>query len=181
MRLALVSLDEPAAAVHKLLNLLLHLVECLLDDRGEITISKAPGRFAFDHQLGAGHLEVDSDLVRVALLVMPVGLVDDHVTTHDPIVNALQPRGRFMDGSLDHPGMGKVVERDLKRSVHGRSLARDDRGGWSQSPVAGGVLLAGLLQPASAPGFGEEHKHRARGAPAGRAAVREFTFLRRQG
>ena len=140
MRLALVSLDEPAAAAHKLLDLVLHLVEGLLDHHGEIAIGKAPGRFAFDHQLGARHLEVDADLVRVALLVMPVGLVDDHATAHDPIVNALQARGRFLDGTLDHPGMGKVMERDLKRSVHGRSLARDDRGGWDQPPVAGGVL-----------------------------------------
>ena len=62
-----VTLDEPAAAVDALLDLRLHLLEGFLDHKGEVAICEAPGGFAFDHQFGPGHLEVDANLEEVAL------------------------------------------------------------------------------------------------------------------
>jgi len=129
VRKVCVSLDEPTAAVDVLLDLPLHLLEGLLDHEREIAISGAPGGFALDHQFRPGHLEVDADLEEVALLVVTVGLVNDHVTACDPVVSVLQAVGRFLDGALDDLRMGKIVERDLEWSFHCRSLVRDDRDG----------------------------------------------------
>ena len=98
VRRVFVSLDEPAAAVDVLLDLPLHLLEGILDHEGEIAIGGAPGVFALDHQFRPGHLEVDADLKEVALLVVTVGLVNDHVTACDPVVSVLQAVGRFLDG-----------------------------------------------------------------------------------
>ena len=58
----------------------------------------------------------------VSFLVVPVGLVDDHVATRDPVMIRFESGSRFLDGALDDLGMGKVMKRDLKWSVHGRSL-----------------------------------------------------------
>src|SRR5271157_3878962 len=129
MRKVFVSLDEPAAAVDELLDLPLHLFEGILDYEREIARGEDPGVFAFDHQFRPGHLEVDADLKEVTLLVVTVGLVNDHVTACDPVMSVLQAVGRFLDGALDDLGMGKIVERDLEWSFHGHSLVRDDRDG----------------------------------------------------
>jgi hypothetical protein len=141
MRRRIVGFDEPATAAEEPVELLLHLIEGLVDDRIEIAEGHTVGGLALDHELSPGHLEVDADLIGVTLPVVPVRLVDDHSTAHDPVVRGLQASGRFVYGRLDDPGMGYVVERDLKRSFHGRSLARDDRGGLVETTAAGGVNL----------------------------------------
>src|SRR5208337_1639439 len=84
-----------------------------------------------------GHLEVDADLKEVTLLVVTVGLVDDHATACDPVMSVLQAVGCFLDGALDDLGMGKIVERDLEWSLHGRSLVGDDRDGVNLPPRLG--------------------------------------------
>jgi len=167
MRKVFVSFDEPAAAVDELLDLPLHLFEGILDHEGEIARGEGPGVFAFDHQFRPGHLEVDADLKEVTLLVVTVGLVDDHATACDPVMSVLQAVGCFLDGALDDLGMGKIVERDLEWSLHGRSLVGDDRDGVDLPPRLGRSRSrpeqSKTEQPARAPDVGEKQEHHARG------------------
>jgi len=155
MRKVFVSLDEPTAAVDELLDLPLHLFEGVLDHQSEIAKGEGRGVFAFDHQFSPGHLEVDADLKKVSLLVVTVGLVNDHVTACDPVMSVLQAVGRFLNGALDDLGMGKIVERDLEWSLHGRSLVRDDRDGVNFPPRLG-RSRSRPEQPARAPDVGEK-------------------------
>src|SRR5271157_2524034 len=167
MRKVFVSFDEPAAAVDELLDLPLHLFEGILDHEGEIARGEGPGVFAFDHQFRPGHLEVDADLKEVTLLVVTVGLVDDHATACDPVMSVLQAVGCFLDGALDDLGMGKIVERDLEWSLHGRSLVGDDRDGVNLPPRLGRSRSrpeqSKTEQPARAPDVGEKQEHHVRG------------------
>jgi hypothetical protein len=141
VRRSLVGFDKPAAAAEELVELLLHLIEGIVDNRVEIAEGDIVGGLPLDHELCTRHFQVDANLKGVALAVVPVRLVDDHATAHDPVVRRLQASDRVMDGRLDDPGMRYVVERDLKWSFHGRSLARDDRGGLFEPTPAAGVHL----------------------------------------
>jgi hypothetical protein len=157
--LSLVSFYEPTTAAEEFVELLLHLIEGLVDGRVEIAERDIIGRLALDHEFSPRHLQVDADLKGVALAVVPVRLVDDHVTAYDPVVRRLQASDRVIDGRLDDPGMRYVVERDLKRSFHGRSLARDDRGGLFGTTPAGGVHLVLPRVDSRTPEVGGEPMH----------------------
>jgi hypothetical protein len=126
-RSGLMSLDESSAAVNELLELPMHLIERVVNQGGEITSNEIRCALSPDRKLAAGHAQVNAHLEEIALLVMTVRLVNDHVTSCNAVVRGLETRQSLSYGLLNGGGTGYVVERDLHRHVHGRSLARDNR------------------------------------------------------
>jgi hypothetical protein len=81
-----------------------------MDHPDQVAVSEVRGGLTLDHQLTAGHLQLDLDPYGIALPVMPMGLVDDHAATDDPIAEPRQPGDRIVDRRLDGVGMGQIVE-----------------------------------------------------------------------
>jgi hypothetical protein len=114
----LVRLDIASAATDMVLQLPPHRVEAVLDGDIDVFMCVVLGRIAFHHDLLAGNLEVDPDVIEISVL-STIGPLDDHSTAHDSIEEALQLFGAFANPGLDRRRGVEISERNLKPSRHG--------------------------------------------------------------
>src|SRR5262249_15579376 len=95
------------------------LVESVTNLDVEIAIVNVCTRVTLDRDLGAGQLEIDPNLVEVALLMVEVRDVDDHPAAHDPRAQILKPKHLGLDPLLDFRRWREVVKSDLQGEFHG--------------------------------------------------------------
>jgi hypothetical protein len=105
-----------------ILQLAPRLVEGVADLEVEVPVLRMLGRVAPHHDLFTGDLQVNADLVEVALLVMAMRDVDDDAAAHDPVVEFVQPLRLRADLRIELFRWGKVVKDDLLWESHGRLL-----------------------------------------------------------
>ena len=102
-------LDLAASRARVVSQLPCRRVEGGVDGGGQVVL-----RLPVDSDLVARHTEVYSDLEQGPSLVMPVGSVDNHPTTCEPVVETLELRCLLLDQRLGASGDGKVMPRDLQ-------------------------------------------------------------------
>ena len=136
-RFAVVRLDFAAPAARHILEPSRERVEGIAHGDFDVLVRVVLRGVAVHRDLAAGNLEVDADLVELALAVMPVRRAHHDAAAHDAAVEAFEPFGKLAD-TRPHRGRGlHVAERDLDRNRHGGTCADNAAGSVSGAAASG--------------------------------------------
>jgi hypothetical protein len=79
-------------------------------------------RFAANHQFLAGDGDIDTHMIEISRLVMPVLRLHHYPATHDLIAKLIQLSGPFLDIGFHGLGTFHVPKIDLQRQLHNHPL-----------------------------------------------------------
>ena len=114
----LVGLDLAADLARMVLEAPRRRVEGVADRHVDILVGVVLGPRVVDHDLLAGHADVDAHVVELALGVTPVRRLDHHAAAYDAIEKTFQLAGLLPDVGLDGFGRIHVAEGDLHWDLH---------------------------------------------------------------
>ena len=116
-----VGLDLAADLARVVFELARRRVEGVADGHVDVLVGVVPGAGVVDHDLLAGHADVDAHVVELALGLAPVRRLDHDAAADDALEVALELAGLFPDVGLDGLGRLHVAEGDLHWGLHLRT------------------------------------------------------------
>jgi hypothetical protein len=121
-----VRLDVAAAVTDMVLELSAHRIEAVADGDVDVLVRVVLRRIALHDDLLARDLEVDADMIEVAV-APSVGGLDDHPAARDTIVEALELAHALVDLRLDGRRCIDIAKGYLKPRRHGPLFVRNRR------------------------------------------------------
>jgi hypothetical protein len=119
-----VGLDLAAFEPDEILELPSGFVESLANGDAEVTGIGLLGWLSFDHDLAAGHFQVNPDLIGVSFPVVSVGHVKDDPAAHTVVAKCLETVDLSTDFGLDLGTGFEIMKRDLGWQLHDYKLIR---------------------------------------------------------
>src|SRR5712691_8446323 len=139
-----VRLRLAAAPPHMVFQEAARRVKGVADRNIRILVRVVRAGLAPDDDLASGNRQVDPDLEQIALLVPPMGALDDNPAGGDPVEELIEFFGPLADARLQRGRGVHVAERDLQRQTHKRSscprwLTLRTAYGWDRSSASRGA------------------------------------------
>ena len=94
-------------------------IERITERHIDVFVGVILGMVAVDHDLPAGHHEIDSHRIESSLTLVAMGLCDDDMAARDPVAHLLE-LGHVIERGITHVVIDrKIVERNLWLRLHG--------------------------------------------------------------
>jgi hypothetical protein len=110
--------DVPPQPLHMVLKDAPGHVECIVDDGIEVLTSGRRTRAISHHEVGAGHGYLDSNAVRLTVLMPMIGRLDSNAAVRDSAGERFELGGSPTDVVFDGWGCIDATERDLDGGLH---------------------------------------------------------------
>lgn len=113
-----VCLGGTLPTVDMILESTLYGIESVADGDIDVLMGVMFMGFAIDHDFGPGNREIDADVVKLSLVMVPMRRLDDDMASGDTIEELFEPFHPLADPGFHRIGGWDIAKRNLQRNLN---------------------------------------------------------------